>query len=148
MKKKLRIIIILVLLMSLMLLNGCIFEVFDFKNVTSYFETEMFMCADGTRDNVIIGGLTKVGKEQEELVIPTEINGLRVTSIGARHGNINYWGGGQFTKLFFPEGVKINRANLLRQYDAKIIFLSITPNFYPSMGSNDLGGGSMLLRYI
>ena len=147
MKKKLRIIIILVVLMSLMLLNGCIYEMFDFKNVTSYFETELYMCALGTKNNVIIGGLTELGKAQEELIIPTEINGLRVTSIGARHGNINYWGGGKFTKLFLPEGVQINRADLLASYRYKLIFLSVTPSF-DCPTDRRMGGGSMLLHFI
>ena len=134
MKKKLKIIVILVVLMSFMLLNGC-YTKFDFKKSENYFETDYFMCKPG-----IIGGLTDLGKEQEELIIPTEINEVRVRSIGYRFGNTNYWGGGQFTKLFLPEGVQINRADLLVGYKAKIIFLSIAPNF-ECPKNRSLGGG-------
>lgn len=82
----------------------------------SYFETEFFECIRlgsdyfGWQDKVQICGLTELGKEQEELVIPSYINGYKVVKLGySRGGNMFY---GEFKKVFIPDGVESDRVNL------------------------------------
>lgn len=139
MKKNIFKLVILVIVVTIMVLlvTGC---------GTASLETDLFLYSENYY-KITIGGLTDLGKEQEEIVIPTLIDNKRVTSLGYRYGNINYWGGGKFTKLFFPEGVQINRANLLVGYKAKIIFLSITPNF-ERPNDRSLGGGQICTSSI
>ncbi len=87
-----------------------------YGNNESYFETEFFECIRlgsddfGWQDKVQICGLTELGKEQEELVIPSYINGYKVVKLGySRGGNMFY---GEFKKVFIPDGVESDRVNL------------------------------------
>ncbi|NCA66613.1 MAG: hypothetical protein EOM87_00965 [Clostridia bacterium] len=91
------------------------------------FESGYFRCLE-VIDAVNIHGLTDLGKEQEEIAFPTEINGIDVFAIGTLYGS-NYMSSNKLKKVFIPGGCIINRADLFRGCInlGETIFLSKTP---------------------
>jgi hypothetical protein len=85
----------------------------DYKDDETYFETELFECTTfGTSDDirVHICGLTAKGLEQEELIIPAQINGLTVDELGYSGFMVNRsnMSKSKARKLFLPGGLYIS----------------------------------------
>ena len=72
----------LCLILMLSVLSFCACESEYSKNLKRVFETDYFVCINYEgEDTVTILELTKLGREQEVLVIPNEINGFKVAPI-------------------------------------------------------------------
>jgi hypothetical protein len=88
---------------------GCVSKT-NYKDNETYFETELFECTTfGTSEiKVHIWGLTAKGLEQEELIIPAQINGLTVDELGSGFiGNSSNMSKSKARKLFLPGGLYV-----------------------------------------
>ncbi|MDR2267206.1 MAG: hypothetical protein LBE09_06460, partial [Christensenellaceae bacterium] len=90
----------------------------EYKDDETYFETELFECITfATSDDirVQICGLTAKGLEQEELIIPAQINGLTVDELGypgfiRTRSNMSE---SKARKLFLPGGLYVSNHDKL-----------------------------------
>lgn len=131
MKMKSILIIILIAMIS-QSFTGCGLKLpfGDISTTDSYFETEYFECCYDINGEVIIGGLTLKGTELEVIIIPSEINGKKVASVGYPWGNSNSFAIHSYWKLYIPPDIKYGRGSLFTssKNDLIVILLSVEPN--------------------
>ncbi|MDD4316415.1 MAG: InlB B-repeat-containing protein [Clostridia bacterium] len=133
MKVRLKSILIIILVAMISIsFTGCDFELpfGDISTTESYFETEYFMCCYDINGEVIIGGITDEALKLDTIIIPTEINGKKVASIGYPYGHKNHFSSSSYSKLYIPPNVKYGRGSLFTscKIDLIVILLSVEPN--------------------
>jgi len=124
--KLVSIFLLLSIICSIAYLYGCQDYVEWFEEDT-YFETEYFRGYIPER-GMTLRGLTDLGIEQEELVIPSEVNGIQVKYIGERIGREMYFTKSKAKKVFLPGGISVEPV-LLMFGAPKVIFLAFTPEY-------------------
>ncbi|MDR2267701.1 MAG: InlB B-repeat-containing protein [Christensenellaceae bacterium] len=123
----------------------------NYKDNETYFETELFECITFVTSEirVQICGLTAKGLEQEELIIPAQINGLKVDRLGYSGfmENRSNMSEAKPRKLFLPAGLYIYKhdelflclekviLNTNKTYLAPYNFRSV-PIFVPSSSAD------------
>lgn len=116
--------LMLILLSGIFVLQGCgKFE--EWYEKDTYFEDEYFR-GYVRDDEVILRGLTDLGIEQEELVIPAEVNGLVVNTIGTSIGSELYFIKSKAKKIFLPGKIDV-RPKKKMFAASKVIYLSFIP---------------------
>jgi hypothetical protein len=108
----------------------------EYKDDETYFETELFECITfATSDDirVQICGLTAKGLDQEELIIPAQINGLTVDELGypgfiRTRSNMSE---SKARKLFLPGGLYVSNHDKLFLCLEKVILNTDITYFAP-----------------
>ena len=121
---------LITILLNTIFLSGCkkiegpLFP--SYSDDETYFETEFFKGYMPKLDSIMLCGLTELGMEQEILIIPSEIDGIRVDSIGFPFYRPREFLEAKAKKIFLPGSIKVNRGDSL--FDAnKVILLSYMP---------------------
>ena len=128
-------IVILLLVSTLFVFAGCNYEAKSYRKDETFFETELFACilVGPKKNKVQICELTQLGLEQEELVIPKEINGYKVSDFGYGGFSSLNLHTAQPKKVFLPYGLTIHRSShLFWGPEETIIILnfSYNPTYY------------------